>query len=125
VYVFTNDGTSWVLQQRLTVEGINSGAEFGNSIALHDGGALIGADIQTVDGFTSHGAAYLFAFDGTSWVLDHTLLPSDGGSTDGFFGQSVDYDGTTALISTLHPNANQGAAYFYTNDTLFSDGFDG
>jgi len=124
VYVFTNDGTSWVQQQRLTVDGINSGANFGNAIALHDGGALIGADIQTVDGFTSRGAAYLFDFDGTGWSLGHTFVSSDG-TTDDFFGVAIGYDGTTALISTLHPNGNQGAAYFYTHDTIFSDGFDG
>jgi len=124
VYVFTNDGTSWVQQQRITVDGINPGAGFGNAIALRDGGALIGADIQTVDGFTSRGAAYLFGFDGSSWTLDHTFTSSDG-TTDDFFGLAVDYDGTTALISTQHPNGSQGAAYFYTHDTIFTDGFDG
>ena len=40
-------------------------------------------------------AAYLFGFDGTSWVEKHTFL------------------------------ANQGAVYFYTHDTIFTDGFDG
>ncbi len=124
VYVFTNDGTSWVQQQRLTVDGLVSGANFGNAIALHDDGALIGADIQTIDGFTSRGAAYLFHFDGSSWTLDHTFVASDG-TTDDFFGLAIGYDGTTALISTLHPNANQGAAYFDTKDAIFGDGFDG
>lgn len=47
------------------------------------------------------------------------------GTTDDFFRLAVDYDGTTALISTLHPNGNQGAAYFYMHDTIFTDGFDG
>jgi hypothetical protein len=124
VYVFTNDGTSWVQQQRLTVDDLVPGANFGNAIALHGGGALIGADIQTVDGFTYRGAAYLFKFDGASWTLDHTFISSDG-TTDDFFGLATDYDGTTALITTLHPNQMEGAAYFYTNDTLFADGFDG
>jgi FG-GAP repeat protein len=123
VYVFTNDGTEWVQQQRLTVDDLVNGADFGNAIALHDGQAVIGADIQTVDGFTSRGAAYLFNFDGSQWTLGHTFVSSDG-TTDDFFGQSIGYDGTTVVISTLHPNANQGAAYFYTNDTIFADGFD-
>ena len=123
VYVFTNDGTKWVQQQRLTVDDLVAGANFGNAIALHGDGAVIGADVQTVDGFTSRGSAFLFRFDGASWVLDHTFVSSDG-TTDDFFGLAVDYDGSTALISTLHPNGNQGAAYFYTHDTVFSDGFD-
>ncbi len=124
VYVFTYDGMNWVQQQQISVDGLNSGANFGNAIALRNGGALIGADIQTVDGFTSRGAAYLFGFDGSSWTLGHTFTSSDG-TTDDFFGLAVDYDGSTALISTLHPNSYQGAAYFYTHDTIFTDGFDG
>jgi hypothetical protein len=124
VYAFTNDGSSWVEQQRLTVDDLFSFADFGNAIALHGDDALIASDVQTVDGSTSRGAAYLFHFDGTSWSLDHTFVASDG-TTDDFFGNAVAYDGTTALISTLHPNGFEGAAYFYTNDSIFADGFDG
>jgi FG-GAP repeat protein len=124
VYVFTNDGTSWQQQQRLSIAGISQFSYFGNAIALRDGKALIGADGQNVGTDTTVGAAYLFGFDGTSWVQQHTFLASDG-TTDDFFGLAVDYDGTTALISTLHPNGNQGAAYFYTHDTIFTNGFDG
>ena len=124
VYVFTNDGTGWQQQQRLSVDGISQYSFFGNAIALHGGEALIGADGQNVGTDTTVGAAYLFRFDGASWVQAHTFLSSDG-TTDDFFGLAVDYDGSTALISTLHPNGNQGAAYFYTHDTIFTDGFDG
>jgi hypothetical protein len=85
---------------------------------------LIGADVQTIDGFTSRGTAYLFHSDGGTWSLGHQFIASDG-TTDDFFGLATDYDGTTALITTLHPNQMEGAAYFYTNDTLFADGFDG
>jgi FG-GAP repeat protein len=124
VYVFTNDGTGWQQQQRLSVDGISQFSFFGNAIALHGGEALIGADGENVGTNTTVGAAYLFRFDGSSWNEEHTFLSSDG-TTDDFFGLAVDYDGSTALISTLHPNGNQGAAYFYTHDTIFSDGFDG
>jgi len=124
VYVFTSDGTSWQQQQRLSIDGISQFSYFGNAIALHDGEALIGADGENIGTDTTVGAAYLFGFDGTSWVEKHTFTSSDG-TTDDFFGLAVDYDGTTALISTLHPNGNQGAAYFYTHDTIFTDGFDG
>ncbi|HJT98903.1 MAG TPA: hypothetical protein VJ696_11360 [Rhodanobacteraceae bacterium] len=124
VYAFTNDGGDWVQRQRFSVDGLNAFANFGNAIALHDGTALVGCDIETVDGFTSRGAAYLFGFDGTNWVEGHRFISSDG-TTDDFFGLALDYDGTTALISTLHPDNDMGAAYFYTNDTVFADGFDG
>jgi len=124
VYAFTNDGSSWVERQRLTVDDLVSFADFGNAIALHGDEVLIGSDVQTVDGSTSRGAAYLFHNDGTSWSLGHTFVSSDG-TTDDFFGLAIGYDGVTALISTLHPNGFEGAAYFYTNDSIFAGGFDG
>jgi hypothetical protein len=126
VYAYANDGSGWSEQQRITVDDLVSFADFGNAIALHGGDVLIGADVQTIDGFTSRGTAYLFHSDGGTWSLGHQFISSDG-TTDDFFGLATDYDGTTALITTLHPNQNEGAAYFYTNadDTLFADGFDG
>lgn len=123
VYVFTNEGGIWTEQQRVVADDLGSGDNFGNAISMHGSSALIGADIQTVDGNTSRGAAYLFNYDGVSWTQGHKFTASDG-TTDDFFGLAVDYDGGTALISTLHPDANAGAAYFYTNDVLFANGFD-
>jgi hypothetical protein len=124
VYAFTNDGTKWVQQQRIVGDDLASGDNFGSAIAIDAGRALIGADVQTVDGFTSRGAAYLFDFAESAWAQDRKFVSSDG-TTDDFFGLAVALEGDTALISTLHPDANQGAAYFYTKDTLFADGFDG
>jgi hypothetical protein len=123
VYVFTNEADTWTEQQRVIADDLGSGDNFGNAISIHGSSALIGADIQTVDSNTSRGAAYLFNYDGASWTQGHKFTASDG-TTDDFFGLAVDYDGGTALISTLHPNANAGAAYFYTNDVLFANGFD-
>jgi hypothetical protein len=124
VLVFASEDGQWVGQQRLSADDLVSGANFGNAIALHGDDALIGADIQTVDGNTSRGAVYRFHRGADGWTQQETILSSDG-TTDDFFGQSIDYDGTTALITTLHPNSNQGAAYFDTSDSLFADGFDG
>lgn len=124
VHVFANEGGQWVEQQSLTADDLVSGANFGNAIALHGDDVLIGADIQTIDGNTSRGAVYHFHRDASGWTQQETILASDG-TTDDFFGQTIDYDGTTALITTLHPNSNEGAAYFETSDVLFADGFDG
>jgi hypothetical protein len=123
VYVFTNEAETWTEQQRVVADDLGSGDNFGNAISIHGSSALIGADIQTVDGNTSRGAAYFFNYDGAGWTQGHKFIASDG-ATDDFFGLAIDYDGGTALISTLHPNANAGAAYFYTNDVLFANGFD-
>jgi hypothetical protein len=123
VYAFTNDGSNWAQQQRVVADDLSFGDNFGNAVTMNAGRALIGADVQTVDGFTSRGAAYLFDLSNGTWVQDHKFVSSDG-TTDDFFGLAVALDGGTALISTLHPDANTGAAYFYTDDTIFSNGFD-
>jgi hypothetical protein len=123
VYAFTNDGSGWTQQQRIVADDLSFGDDFGNAITMNAGRALIGADVQTVDGDTSRGAAYLFDLVGGTWVQDHKFVSSDG-TTDDFFGLAVGLDGDTALVSTLHPDSNTGAAYFYTADTLFADGFD-
>jgi hypothetical protein len=48
---------------------------------------------------------------------------------DAFFGFAVGYDGNTVVATApntvVDGNQWQGAAYFYTRDTLFADGFDG
>jgi hypothetical protein len=124
VYAFANDGVKWVQQQRIVGDDLASGDNFGSAIAIDAGRALIGADVQTVDGLTSRGAAYLFDFVDGTWIQNRKFVSSDG-TTDDFFGLAVALEGDTALVSTLHPNGNQGAAYFYTDDTLFADGFDG
>jgi len=47
-------------------------------------------------------------------------------STGDFFGFAIGYDGSTAVItapsSDIDGNQSQGAAYFYTRETVFADG---
>jgi hypothetical protein len=124
VYAFANEGGGWTQRQRIVAGDLAAGDNFGSAIAIDAGRALIGADVQTVDGATSRGSAYLFDLVGDTWIEDHKFVSSDG-TVDDFFGLAVALEGDTALISTLHPNSNQGAAYFYTNDAIFADGFDG
>jgi hypothetical protein len=127
-YVFTQDGGSWIQVQRLSGDDTQSGDGFGNAIALSGAKVLIGSDIATVDGLKSRGAAYLFSATDSGWAQSHKFVASDG-TTDDFFGAALALDGDTAILSTPHPvidgHPYEGAAYFYTRDTLFADGFDG
>lgn len=128
VYVFTDSGGTWTEVQKLVSDDAASGDSFGNAIAVSGSNVLIAADIATVDGNTSRGAAYLFTATAGGWVQSHKFIASDG-ATDDFFGAVLALDGNTALIGTPHPvidgNAWQGAAYFFVNDSIFADGFDG
>jgi hypothetical protein len=72
------------------------------------------------------GSGYLFRFAGT-WTQAHKFIASDG-TTDDFLGAALAYDGATVILASPHPviddHSWQGAAYFYTRDTLFADGFE-
>jgi len=127
-YVFTQSGGAWTETQKLAADDAGSGDNFGDAIAMRASDVLIAADVSTVDGDTSRGAGYLFTDVGGTWVQSHKFVASDG-TVDDFLGAAVGFDGDTAVLSSPHPMIDghswQGAAYFYSRDTLFADGFDG
>ena len=48
-----------------------------------------------------------------NWTETQKLLPSDGAEED-FFGQSVSFDGDTALIGAYYDDNGKGSAYVFT-----------
>ena len=58
--VFNRTGTTWSQQQKLTASDGAANDYFGNSAALSGDTALVGANIATVNGHSSQGAAYSF-----------------------------------------------------------------
>jgi FG-GAP repeat protein len=119
-YVFTNTGGAWTEVQKLTADDGASGDNFGDAVSLSGDNILVAADVATVDGITSRGAAYLFTRVGDTWAQTHKFVASDG-ATDNFYGASAALDGNTAVLTS----AQRNTAYFYTRDSLFVDGFDG
>jgi hypothetical protein len=127
-YAYTNDGTTWTLQARLSAPATGAGAstgldQFGYSESLSPDGstALVGAVSKTIGSNARQGAAYSFTRSGNSWALAHFLTaPTSGpnaGATDDHFGNSValSNQGQTALIGafskTIGTNGQQGVAY--------------
>lgn len=114
VYVFGWNGSAWVEEQKLNASDAEAGDLFGRQIALGDGVALIGA--WFADGTeSSSGAAYIFRYNGSTWVEEQKLMPADGESGDGFGGW-VALSGDTALIGApfrADAGGNSGAAYVF------------
>lgn len=127
-YVFDGSSGTWTQTQKLVADDGHSGDNFGDAIGLSGSEVLIAADVAPVGGNTSQGAGYLFALANGTWTQTHKFTASDG-ATDDFLGAAAAYDGDTVILSSPHPvidgHAWQGAAYFYSRDTLFADGFDG
>ena len=110
-YVFRFDGTTWSEEAKLLPsDGASLG--FGSRVAVSGGTALIGADRDDDQGFQA-GSAYVFRFDGTTWVEEAKLLASDA-LAGARFGAGVALDGDTALIGA--PFDGVGSVYVFRFD---------
>ncbi len=92
------------------------GDNFGNSVAISDTTAIVGAFWGDVNRIAS-GSAYLF--DTTTGQQLFKLLPDDGAYGDNF-GNSVAISGTTAIVGALGDDDNgsaSGSAYLFDTTT--------
>ena len=86
-YIFKRNGGNWTEEQKLTASDGSNGDQFGMSVSISNGRAVVGADREN--------AAYIFAYNGNDWVEKQKL--TSGGS--GNFGRSVSIDNDTAIVS--------------------------
>ena len=118
-YVFRYDGEAsvWVEQPKLlTSDGLPSD-EFGRSVAISGDVAIVGTPLHDHQGSAS-GAAYVYRFDGTTWMEEVELLASDGVGA-GRFGSAVAISGNVAIVGADADDENgsdAGAAYTYRYD---------
>ncbi len=118
-YVFRRDGNSWGEEQKLIAPDGAAQDGFGGSVSISGDVALVGA--YNGDGnSTDSGSAYVFRWDGRSWVEEQELIASDGATDDGF-GGSVTISGDVALVGASEeekdlPDAGSGMAYVFRWD---------
>ena len=90
--------------------------QFGFSVAINGTTAIVGAAIDSEEGFFASGSAYLFDIsDPTNPTQIAKLLPDDGAAFDQF-GYSVAISGTTANVGAKHDDdngTNSGSAYLF------------
>ncbi len=118
VYVFADSGGSYVLQQKLTISNGTNGDIFGCSVAIQGNTLVGGAREDTpIVGQPAYGAAYVYEFNGSTWVSQGKLVASDGASFDRF-GWSVAVSSNVIAVgareddTTVGPDA--GSAYIFT-----------
>ena len=110
-YVYRFDGTSWVEEQKLTASDAAHEDKFGYSVSVNGSAALVGAiKADCAAGFKC-GAAYVFRFNGSSWVEEQKLTGSDT-ATFHHFGESVSLSGNTALVGASLASGG-GSAYVF------------
>lgn len=91
VYVFREEGTTWVQEQRLQLSSAQAGELLGSSVALLGSTLVAGAPQAMVAGMTMAGRAAIWRRSGSSdfpWALEATVGEPSPASGDKF-GQAV------------------------------------
>lgn len=114
-YLFQDDGSgNWNQVAKLTAAdaGTFEFDQFGASVALENGTALVGAFLDSDGGFFS-GSAYLFEDDGSGNWSQFEKITADDAAANDLFGGSVALDGNTTLIGAIG-SGGTGGAYVFT-----------
>lgn len=128
VYIFRFDGLNyWSQEAHLNALVQQANDQFGNAVAVSGDLIVVGMknedDTCPVPGICSEsGAAFVYRFNGSSWILEATLAASDAESGF-FFGQSVAVRGDFIVVGAHGANDNgvsSGSAYiFHYNGTAW------
>jgi len=116
-YIFYYHGV-WTQKQKLMA---GDGAEcdnFGYSVSLCGSYALVGAPCDDNGNGTDAGSAYVFYYDGDTWIQQQKLMAGDGAEDDNF-GYSVDIyiaNNIYAIVGAPYEDekgTDAGAAYTF------------
>jgi hypothetical protein len=111
VYAFTNTGSGWN-EQKLVASDALPGDEFGYSVAVDGGLAVVGArgapGRNNPQG-SGQGKAYVFVDSSTGWVEHGTGLFAGDAADEDLFGTSAAVSGTTVMVGA--PNADTVYAF--------------
>eukprot|EP01084_Bolivina_argentea_P259205 437282_1 len=116
--VMTAVNAEMLFMDKLVANDRVSGDNFGRSVCISDGHAIVGAYLKGNDS----GAAYIFSLDNTTKLWNQTakLVAHDGASGD-YFGLSVSISGGQAIVGSEQNNGkgdNSGVAYIFSLDHM-------
>lgn len=110
-YVFIRNGGIWTEQQSLSGSDTVAEDEFGWSVSISSGSAIVGAPRKQ----SAKGAAYVFTRSGDVWSEQQKITASDGSAFDQF-GYSVAIDTDTAIVGAVMDGSgdtSSGSAYVF------------
>lgn len=117
VYAYVLSEEEWLPGPKIYANNPSAHENFGYSVAMDGLTAIIGAP-----GFDKNthnpGSAYLYTFNGTEWVFEAKLTPSDGVDDD-YFGGAVSIYGDCVLVAATGSDTygdRSGAAYLFKKD---------
>ena len=117
-YLFHKEENSWKWVAKLTASDAAPGDDFGISVSLYGGYALIGA-IHSDGNQGNSGAAYLFEKPEGGWIntTENAKLTASDGANNDYFGISVSLYDNYALVGAPNHTHNNvlyaGATYLF------------
>ncbi|MES2778222.1 MAG: hypothetical protein V4722_28865 [Bacteroidota bacterium] len=119
VSIYQNDGSGWILMQKLTDATGAADDNFGISVNISGNYVIVGAPNDDIGPNVNQGSASIYKYVGASWVLMQKITDAGGAANDNF-GISVAISGNYALAGSrnddMGANSNQGSASFYQYD---------
>lgn len=106
-YVFTRGQDGWAEETKLDPSDGVADIEFGAGVDIDGETVLIGAGGPDLDGWSVHGAGYVFSRADGSWTEQAKLTPIDGQPGDRF-GRSVALDAGIAVIGASRHGSETG-----------------
>lgn len=120
-YVFSDDGSGWAFDTKLTASDGVAGDAFGVAVAVEGQVAVVGAGVDT-DAGTNAGGAYVFTGWASGWA-EHSQLTASDGAPWRSFGGHISMDGSRALIGSTPGSptgglslTELGSGYVFTLD---------
>lgn len=115
VYVQSVVGGSYGPQQKLIILNGANGDRFGYSVALEGNTLIAGAPYApniSLTAPTALGAAYVFEFNGATWIPQGKLVAT-GGATGDLFGWSVAVSNNVIAVGAPGDDTAAGSAYVF------------
>jgi len=114
-YIFKLNGSTWEQEQKLTASDGASSDYFGWAVSMSGEKAIVGAYGDDDNEALGSGSAYVFRYDGSTWVQDKKYIASDGAQSDRF-GYSVAISDTWTIAGAYYDDnttSNSGSIYLF------------
>ncbi len=113
-YLFQRSGSDWIEQQKLTASDAAYDDRFGSGVAISGDYVVVGA-MYDDDGGSNSGSAYIFHYNGSTWIQEAKITAGDPGE-DARFGSAVAIDGAYVVVGAPYYGAagsQNGAIYLF------------
>lgn len=107
-YVFKRTGNSWTQESKLISANLEPFTLLGGSVSLSGESIAVGASGAACESGTECGAVHMFRLNGTVWVEEQRIIPTDEMPTQ-FFGHAVALDGEILAVGKPYDNCYAGS----------------